>query len=272
LENVMMEDRYSPEHPKEHRKAPEARYAYYRRCQVFRRNGEQCKGPAEKGTHICYAHTGQRAMAVRRELERRAVLAEAVAQMRRRGRPEFEAKDLFMDFKGIQVTLAVMAQALIDGRIDCKTAGRLVVQLQTVSKLLRMVHRAKTKTLPRINTDNADLKKRAKAEETNLTTEARRRGEEPGLPQICADERRLSAERALTTKDTRTTSLSQAQGRSGQAAEHDGAVEMRTVEASESSENADRSRIAEVLAIRRAERTDLHSERAHGPPEWARAA
>src|SRR6476661_4642784 len=122
-------------------KAPEARYAYYRRCQVFRKNGEQCKAPAEKDAQICYAHAGQRAMALRRKRERQAVLAEAVAQMRRRGRPEFEAKDLFMDFKGIQVTLAVMAQALIDGRIDCKTAGRLVVQLQTFSKLLWQVHR-----------------------------------------------------------------------------------------------------------------------------------
>jgi hypothetical protein len=102
-------------------------------------------------------------MAMRRERERRAVLAEAVAQMRRRGRPEFEAKDLFMDFNGIQVTLAVMAQALIDGRIDCKTAGRLAVDLQTVSKLLWMIHRTKPKTSPRINTDDTDLKKPPKA-------------------------------------------------------------------------------------------------------------
>src|SRR5690349_24364287 len=86
-------------------KPPEARYAYYRRCQVFRRNGEQCKAPAEKGSHICHAHAGQLAMAVRRERELRAVLAEAVAEMRRRGKPEFEPVDLFMDFKGIQVTL-----------------------------------------------------------------------------------------------------------------------------------------------------------------------
>ena len=136
-----MEDRHSNEHPREAPREPEARYAYYRRCQVFRRNGEQCKAPAEKGAQICYAHAGQQAMAVRRECARRAVLAEAVAQMLRRGRPEFEMKDLFMEFNGIQVTLAVMAQALIDGRIDCKTAGRLVVQLQTVSKLLWKLHR-----------------------------------------------------------------------------------------------------------------------------------
>jgi hypothetical protein len=134
LENVMLEDRYSPEQPKEHRKAPEARYAYYRRCQVFRRGGEQCKAPAEKGSQICYAHAGQLAMAQRRERERLAVLSEAVAQMRKRGKPDCELADLFMDLKGINMTVAVMAKALIAGRIDCKTAGRLLVQLQTVSK------------------------------------------------------------------------------------------------------------------------------------------
>jgi len=80
---------------------------------VFRRNGEQCKAPAEKGAAICHAHAAQQAMAFRRDLERRIVLAEAVAEMRRRGKPECEMTDLFMDFKGIQVTLAVVARALI---------------------------------------------------------------------------------------------------------------------------------------------------------------
>lgn len=154
---------------------PEARYAYYRRCQLFRRNGEQCKAPAEKGSHICYAHAGQLATAVRRERERRAVLFEAVAEMRRRGEPNCEMADLFTDFKGIQVTLAVMARALINGRIDCKTAGQMVVHLQTCSKLLWIYHRDHRATqrkqilttkdtkehedLPLINTDDTDLKK-----------------------------------------------------------------------------------------------------------------
>jgi len=213
-------------------RVPESRYAYYRRCQVFRRGGEQCKAPAEKGSLICYAHAGQLATAVRRERERGAVLEEAVAQMRRRGRPECEMADLFMDFKGINVTLAVMAQALIDGRIDCKTAGRLVVQLQTVSKLLRILHRkgregrkekqilpqicaeerrlgrekASTtkdtkehegrKTLPRINTDNTDLRK---AKE-NLTAEARRRGEEPNAERNWAANERKRTRMALLTE------------------------------------------------------------------------
>ena len=160
------------------KRIPEARFAYYRRCQVFRKGGEQCKAPAEKGSLICYAHAGQLATAVRRERERRAVLEEAVAQMRRKGKPNCEMADLFTDFKGINVTLAVMAQALIDGRIDCKTAGRLVVQLQTVSKLLWLYHRGTRRTatalttkhtkehkeqknLPLINTANTGRKKTA---------------------------------------------------------------------------------------------------------------
>jgi len=167
---------------------PEARYAYYRRCQVFRKGGEQCKAPAEKGSHICYAHAGQLAMAVRRERERQAVLAEAVAQMRKRGRPECEMADLFMDLKGINVTIALIAQALIAGRIDCKTAGRLLVQLQTVSKLLRMLYRKgregrkENRVSPQISADERRLEKQ------NPTTEARRRGEQPeNLPLINTD-------------------------------------------------------------------------------------
>jgi len=192
LENVMMEELYSQEHQETNPKRPEARYAYYRRCQVFRKGGDQCKAPAEKGSHIRYAHAGQLATAVRRERERRAVLAEAVAQMRRRGKPECEMADLFMDFKGIQVTLAVMAQALIDGRIDCKTAGRLVVQLQTVSKLLRIVHRKERKgrkenqILPQVGADDRRLDK--PREKAHLTTESRRHGEQQKtLPLINTD-------------------------------------------------------------------------------------
>jgi hypothetical protein len=119
---------------------PEARYAYYRRCQEFRRNGEQCKAPAEKGEQICYSHAGQRAVAERREAERRAVLAAAAAKMR------CSMADLLTSFNGIQVTIATAAQALIAGRIDCKTAGRLLWDLQRMMKLLRIYQRAKAQT------------------------------------------------------------------------------------------------------------------------------
>ena len=247
----MMEDQYSPEHQEIIPRKPEARYAYYWRCQVFRKGGEQCKAPAQKGSHICYAHAGQLATAVRRERERRAVLAEAVAQMRKRGRPECEMADLFMDFKGINVTLAVMAQALIDGRVDCKTAGRLVVQLQTVSKLLWLYHRGQ---------------REAQRTATDLTTKDRKEHKE--LPQICADERRLGRARASTTKDTHSTSLSQAQGRSGQAAEHEAEPEVRT-EKSWAANEREETRIALVAQVRAvADRAGW----AHAPPECLRAA
>jgi hypothetical protein len=159
---------------------PEARYSYYRRCQVFRKNGEQCKGPAEKGSRICYAHAGEQAMALRRKIETAVLLAEVVRRIRARGRPDFEVADIFMDFDAMQITLAVTAQAVIDGRIDCKAAGQLAVGLQTAMKLLRMVHRKRTST-----------------------TEARRHGEQQESPQISADERRLDRRSASSMKDAK---------------------------------------------------------------------
>jgi hypothetical protein len=192
--------------------------------------GEQCKAPAEKGSHICYAHAGQLAMAVRRERERRAVLEEAVAQMRKRGRPECEMTDLFMDFKSINVTLAVAAQAVIAGRLDCKTAGRLLVQLQTFSKLLWQIHRKGTST-----------------------TEARRHGEKPRLPQLYADERRLdrAVEKPSLTAEAR---------RHGE--------ELRTKENWATNQRAETriALVAKVLAV--ANRRDW----THAPPELLRAA
>jgi hypothetical protein len=194
-------------------RVPEARYSYYRRCQVFRKGDEQCKAPAEKDSHFCYAHAGEQAMTLRRKLQAMVVLAEVARRMRARGKPEFEVADIFMDFNAIQVTLAVMAQALIDGRIDCKTAGRLLVELQTFSKLLWMVHRTKTST-----------------------TEARRHGEKPRLPQISADERRLSKGKDSTTK------------------EHKGATEVRPTVVAETA--------AKIVVMKPAEQIYIDAERA----------
>jgi hypothetical protein len=104
------------------------------------------QGSAEKGEQICHAHARQQAMALRREIERRMVLAQAVAEMRKRGKKNCQPTDLFMSFNGIQVTLAVMAQALIDCRIDCKTAGRMGAQIQMAMKLLRTYHRVRRET------------------------------------------------------------------------------------------------------------------------------
>lgn len=158
------------------------RYGYYRRCQVFRQNGEQCKAPAQKGEEICHAHAGQQAMALWRERQKQAVLAEAVEEMRRRGRTEFEAKDLLMDFNGIQITIAKMAQALIEGRIDTKTAGRFAVNLQMMMKILAAYHRGtqRHKTLPLINTDNTDSKRMINAKSHECVTDSLKHQAQPG--------------------------------------------------------------------------------------------
>jgi hypothetical protein len=145
-----MEDRDSRKEPT---KVPEARYAYYRRCQVFRDNGEQCKAPAEKEAQMCHAHRNQQAMELRRQMELTSVLAEAACKMRQRGKPDFRIADIFTDFKAIQVTLATMAQALITGRIDCKTAGRLGAGLQRATKVLGMLRSIEKTCLPEMHAD-----------------------------------------------------------------------------------------------------------------------
>ena len=55
--------------------ATELRYAYYRRCRHFRRNGEQCKAPAMKGEQICHSHAGQLDAERRRQQQRRELLS-----------------------------------------------------------------------------------------------------------------------------------------------------------------------------------------------------
>jgi hypothetical protein len=139
------------------KRIPDARYAYYRRCQEFRRNREQCKAPAEKGARICHAYMGLRAMAERREVERRALLA-AAAKMR------CSMADLFTSFNGIQVTVATAAQALIADRIDCKMAGRLLWDLQRMAKLLQVAENI----LPQISADERRSKRVGAAKEMVL--------------------------------------------------------------------------------------------------------
>jgi hypothetical protein len=102
--------------------------------------------------------------------------------MRSRGRGEFGPADIFMDFNAIQVTLAVMAGAVIDGRMDCKTAGKLAVTLQMAAKLLALYHRAHRGT-PR--------KKEPASKDAPRPGSAQTRKQEV-LPQICVGERRTS--------------------------------------------------------------------------------
>ena len=234
------------------------------------------------------------------------MLAEAVAEMRRRGRPEFEPADLFMDFNGIQVTIAAMARALIAGRIDCKTAGRLAVQLQMASKLLWMVHRKEHKgsqVSPQIS-----AARQSRNQKETSTTEARRHGENPkatvegrtnsenteklrkmrgaeektGMRRLAkknssrhgtnlivssTDGSRLSKQKDSTMKDTRSTPLLQAHGRSGQTTEHKVAIQEKSGKnwAGEHAETRI-TFVPKMVAF-----ADIRG-RPHGPPGWARAA
>lgn len=93
---------------------PEARYAYYRRCQQFRRNGRQCKAPALKGEDLCYMHDVQARTERRREEFRRSL-----------GLPEPWGPGPAM-----QRAIREVARALLDGRIDESTAGRLLFEMR----------------------------------------------------------------------------------------------------------------------------------------------
>jgi hypothetical protein len=224
-------------------KAPEARYAYYQRCQDFRKNGEQCKAPAEKGSQICHAHAGQRAMALRRERERGAVLAEAVMVMRKKGHLQYEMADLFTSFNGIQATLAVMAKALIGGRIDYKTAGRLVVHLQTMAKLLRVYHRRKALTTK----DTKEHKGLLTVQDELPQTHGK-----PELPgQICADVRRSG--RTLPLIHTDNTDRTDQIDRNGWRGMED-------------------AKVVKIIAIRGATRVNAIPYTDTGPSRWRQAA
>lgn len=130
----------------------EDRYGYYRRCRVLRRNGEQCKAPAMKGTHICYKHLEGAEMEERWKRQRQELLA----------RPGLG----FGDLRSIQRTIRAAAQAMIDGSIDFKVAGRVLLDLQTASRLLRK------QTLPRMNAEQ-----RGSEQNKEFTTELRKSDE-----------------------------------------------------------------------------------------------
>src|SRR5260370_12532200 len=108
---------------------PEARYAYYRRCHQFRRNGEQCKAPALKGEHICYRHAEQAGVERRRQQQRRELLAKPGAG--------------FGSFRAIQRTISEVAGAIFAGAVDPKTARRLILDIQTAIGLQKIAAHAR---------------------------------------------------------------------------------------------------------------------------------
>jgi len=95
----------------------EERYGYYRRCQRFRRNGQQCKAPAMKDADRCYKHQEQ-------------------ADIERRRRAQFTLPPL-VDLKAVQRAIGDVAQALIQDRIDEDYAGELLQKLESASIRLR---------------------------------------------------------------------------------------------------------------------------------------
>ena len=93
-------------------------YSYYRRCHGFKKSGEQCKAPALKGEPLCYKHAAQQ------EMRRRW-------QRQREGLRLPKVKDRHSMLKA----LGVVAEALMQCRIDGKNAGRLVWELQQTARL-----------------------------------------------------------------------------------------------------------------------------------------
>ncbi len=122
-----IDERCSREAPK----VPEARYAYYRRCQRFRHNGEQCKAPAMKGEQICHRHAEQADNERRRQEQRRELLS----------RPGVG----FGSFDAIQRTLSELAQSVFAGTIDHKVAGRLIVDILNAIRLQKMLELVKSR-------------------------------------------------------------------------------------------------------------------------------
>jgi len=96
---------------------PEERYGYYRRCQQFGRDGQQCKAPAMKGEALCYQHEQQ-------------------AEKERRRRQQFMLPPL-TDRKSVLAAIREVGQALIDDRIDEDYAGELLDQLQAATVALQ---------------------------------------------------------------------------------------------------------------------------------------
>jgi hypothetical protein len=102
----------------------EERYGYYRRCQRFRRNGEQCKAPAMKGEPLCYQHA-----------------QEAELELRRRAMRQSFVLPPLRDLRTVQSQLGEVTKAIIEDRIDEDYAVELLAQLEKATAALRGVGR-----------------------------------------------------------------------------------------------------------------------------------
>src|SRR6476646_2197603 len=95
----------------------EERYGYYRRCQRFRRNGQQCKAPAMKDADVCYKHQQR-------------------ADRERRWRAQYTLPPL-VDVATVRRAISDVAQGLWQGSIDEDYAAELLQKLERASMVLR---------------------------------------------------------------------------------------------------------------------------------------
>jgi hypothetical protein len=100
-----------------HGQIVEARYGYYRRCQRFRKNGQQCKAPAMKDADVCYKHQER-------------------ADMERRWRAQYTLPPL-VDLATVRRAIGDVMQALVQDRIDEDYAAGLLQKLEKASVALR---------------------------------------------------------------------------------------------------------------------------------------
>lgn len=115
----------------------EARYAYYRRCQAVMRNGAQCRCPARKGSEICRNHSEQMEMAERRRAQQRAVMCRAAEKLSKETGRLHTIKELLLSRRGMQLALNEVMQAIVDNRLDERSARELLEQLRTALLLKR---------------------------------------------------------------------------------------------------------------------------------------
>src|SRR5690242_1491343 len=95
----------------------EARYGYYRRCQRFRKNGQQCKAPAMKDADVCYQHQQR-------------------ADLERRWQAQYTLPPL-VDMATVRRAINDVMQALWQDRSDEDYASDLLQELERASMVLR---------------------------------------------------------------------------------------------------------------------------------------
>jgi hypothetical protein len=101
------------------KRTPEPRYAYYRRCLQFRKNGKQCRAPALKGESLCYMHDAQARAEIKYQQSRR----------------ELGVRNAWNDRRSRQQAIGRLAEAVLNDRIDRKSAARMVAELQAAITL-----------------------------------------------------------------------------------------------------------------------------------------